>query len=414
MGFLLGVVRVAFAGYLQVAINFAFSIWVARVLGPEARGSLAAAVLLSAAFVSLFGFGISSAVSLYSSQRQDALKSCLKVIGYVSALGGAGVFIAVSVMPWIGQSSQILETLKVANVENQLLVLSGYTLFQISGACLAGLLIARQMSVQYLYFSALGALVTAASGALAFINSGTLSQESVLLCYAVGAFASTMFGLFITVPLAIKSSNHVGTAQIISLGLRLAPGQIFSFAQKRADSIIVATFLSLEDLGIYTLVSSLKELVLGLSRATSGMLIGRVSNEDEASNEGWHLLKRATVANFLAIVLVSGFFVFLSEPLVSYIYGESYNPGPYLLSIMILAGAFQSIISNTSSGLMVLHRPWLLNILALITSILCVFGSMKGIHYGEVEGVAGGQLAALSFSAILYAFSISHARGKTR
>lgn len=175
----------------------------------------------------------------------------------------------------------------------------------------------------------------------------------------------------------------------IVFGLKGYIGNMIYFLNKRLDLVLVAAFLSLHDVGIYSVALALGEVLFQLPTAVTSMLFPRVSvSTDEESNDFTPRIFRNTLLLMIIVGIVT---VVVAAPFVSLFFGEQYNGAIVPLYIVVpgivLVGA-TSVLGNdlAGRGKLVVHSTiagcaLVLNL--VLNSILIPAFGLNGAAFGS-------------------------------
>jgi O-antigen/teichoic acid export membrane protein len=252
----------------------------ARALGPEGRGIYAVAVLIPGLIGLLLGFGISPANVYHYSKK---LISADELIGTATASAlvlGAACYITLFAYIRISGSAY------VAGIRSTFLLVSCLAVpFLLQTASLQGLLVGAERFVLY---------------NLTFLSQSAATMAAVILIVVV--FRGSTMGAVVawTLSAAIASAvaaASAGTLGRMSLGLRWATlrrllgfglfsylSSLTSFVNLRFDVLLVNLFAGTRQVGLYSVGTSLAEVVWYIASAAGTVLAPRVaaSNSEKA------------------------------------------------------------------------------------------------------------------------------------
>lgn len=300
------------SSYLALLLGVVTGPLIARAVGPEGRGEIAAAVVYSALAATAVSLGVPLAVGHALANRLQSRVSLLSAsVRFSLATVPVALLLAAAVVwgPLSGQSldSRIGAGLLLAGVP--IVVLTNcLALFFVGEGALRGL--AR---VQLIPFAFLASLTVAAFA---------LGRLTVLV-YLVLVFATSLATAVISwreVGARPKGSEPLGP--LIRFGLRGYPGYLAVYAAVRIDQAFIGPWLGARALGFYAVAASVAVLPVALSRAIASRAFATLAGEEEDA-------RGAVISNYLKLALMTASAACAGVALVSpllmpMLYGEPF------------------------------------------------------------------------------------------
>lgn len=386
----------------QLVANAGFFVAVlliARGLGPAGRGTIAFITVTALVVGRATKVGVTEATTVFAAQRADqrpALLSNLVLFTFMGGLSGAVVvcgllFLLGGARPaGVGEIELLILALGVlANG----LVVSG-------NAFLLGCARIRQRAL----LTAAAPWIYALLVALAWEGLGlTVARAAGAWVTSEGIWALSLF---------VVSVRGIGLArpswqllrESVSFGVRAWVGSLSTFANARADQILIGFIASEATLGIYAIAVNGAEILLYFPQATATALLPAIARGDPGRRSEHTLRVFRTVMLLTALGVLTGALV--GAPLLPLLFGSAFQSSvlPFLLLLPGALGFTASIVfSNalvassspgaSSLGPLVSLALGLLLDIALIPS----FGATGAAVASTVAFLAGGITALVAY-----------------
>lgn len=387
-------------GYLSTPVAAAVTApLLARSLGPEGRGQLAALLVPAQLLMALTPIGVGQAAALFAGSDPDADRRTLVLTTLGTGALGAGVYFAAARSLDLGTDALLsicLFTMMVA--------------FAPLSAALRGL----QQADGRLGRLALETTATAWLRALALIAVATLTGLSLTGASAITAGASVLGLLVVGWGLRLRRrsiddsrpSQSLDLVAMYRFGAVVGVGSVVALGAARADQLVLVSLVSTRDLGEYASAVALAELPLAAVAALRTLLYSRLARgmDDEAIGTIMRLIVAFTLVASVGLLIVG-------PPVVSLLFGSEYEKAPMLIALMSATLAPLGVLATSASVLEALRRPWvstavtLVAVLAGLASLLLLAPSY-GVFAAPVATAMGyGCAAAVGL------FTIKHVRG---
>lgn len=337
--------------FLVAAAN---SILLTRLLGSEGRGEFAIFAASSALLILLLFLGLDFALGYHVAQDRVRRVAVLPSALIYGLAGGAVSFVAATSTALLSSRSVLLPATKQEAVY-ALMLAASVAGGLVGGAGRAMLLGSRQFHALNLVdiMLALCTLITygglllavgrwvpgISSGAVLAVYVGlSLIGTSCLWVVAFNRLGLRWVGEFV--------APHVGR-QMLSLGLKAYVANVLQFLNYRLDYWLVGLFTGFGALGVYSLASSLGQLLWLLPRSVAMVLLPVFASGERRDMERQAQLGRVVLWTTLAVGVVGGGLAPLAIPLF---YGHEFAAAslavrvllvgcvPYTLSIVLASG----------------------------------------------------------------------------
>ena len=380
------------------AALFAGVLLIARLLGPEGRGSVAFLTVSAQVVAYVAPFGVSEASYVFAARgpgtRPRLLANLLLAVSVGSVVGGGALVTALLLFPAIrpaGVGAQELLSLSLAIV--------AVTLAQSGQSFMTGCSLFRQQAMiastaPWLYPLAIMLLWAVAD----------LTVARALLAWAA-AFGVSSLGFYSVLisRFGVARPQWSLLWESIRFGMRAWIGSLARFLNFRVDQLFVALIASETTLGIYAVAVNVSELLLYVPVATGWVLVPFVARRAEYSQRQTLHVVRGVVL----VTAVSALVAALIGPwLLPLLFGPEFQSSvvPFLL---LLPGAFGFVfIAIFSSVLIASSSPGLSSLGALVAlptgvaldfALIPSFGASGAAAAASIALLAGGATALAAY-----------------
>ena len=311
----------ALARFVLLAIGIGLGIVSARLLGPEGRGLLAAAEVLSALGVQFGILGMQSANTYFVVRNRATLGSLLGNSYLISFLGGGAFIVAAwllfTLCPSLATVQGFLLLLALALIPFRLCA-------QLLQSLLFGLLDVSGANLIDVGSALLGALLI-----LPFLMVGFLTPEIALTLNLLAAVAA-----LIAMKYRIRGHGEVSISvdvpllrQSFGYGIKIYVACLLHFLVLRIDILMLGPLRPAhpEEVGYYATAVSMGDLIYLISSIIGTVLFPRLSTIQD-SKERWRVARKATIIVALLAGNCGGALALLARPLIRLLYGVEYQP----------------------------------------------------------------------------------------
>lgn len=369
------------------------SLIIARGLGPTGRGEYAFPVFLIGVLAIVGGLSYSNVHIHLVSQKAADSRSLAAVAFAVSGISGlasaALLILALLLVPAISSGLGIAPFLVAA-----IMLPPAIQQQALNSVAIASFAI-RDVNRATVMSSIFHVVVIAALAAV-----GALTPISVIAAASATAICSWLW-----VTLAIRPPLRWPGRKLIKQALRFAArvhlGAVVMILVWRGDVVIVKAYLSLADVGIYTLAVMVAEMLLYLVEAIMAAATPR--QIDMGHPNPVALTAEVHRLTLLALVLIAGLIAAPGALLLPIAYGSGFSgavvPFLALLPGIILFGAFRTL----NTYLLRLHNPWQLTTIPTAALALNVGLNLAIVRPLGIAGVAG--VASVTY-ALIYVLTV--------
>ncbi|WP_186374958.1 lipopolysaccharide biosynthesis protein [Kocuria rosea] len=386
----------------------------ARGLGVDGRGELAAAnaPLMLATAIGLFG--LQESLTFYVARYKNHLRSTLlETTLLVAGLGIiASMVIWFSAAPLAGGNEQIESLIKVA----ALATLPNF-LIAVPRALVAG---TQQWHLQAIESGLFGILRLVLL--LALYLTGTLTTFSALLV-AVGAPVLSACFYFPYVRSMWRQRNMGQNSRVINYrnllgyGFRVWVGSMSGVLLSRIDQLLMVPLSDATQLGLYAVAVTVGEIPVLLSFAMRNVVFAADATDAGAHNSAQlkqadrRLHQTARIATFLTLLAAAGVgaTVWWWLPLI---FGEDYAGAVPLVLVLVLAAVLGATGSVAGAGLSARGRPGLRSVgmtVGAISNIVVLVWLVPqiGAMGAAISTVVGSTIAG-SMNVLFLRYSFGH------
>jgi O-antigen/teichoic acid export membrane protein len=323
----------AAAGMLLLVTGFACSIAIARLLGPEANGTIAFAlwVATTGALVAELGTGVLLMRCLPQLKARGLGTQDRR--GFAAYLALPVLVSTVLLVILYASASWEAEREAVIGTPESIVILTGALLFvQSIGALTKNYLVGEQRLSAFFRITALSStlqLVLVIGGAFGW------GVEGALLGYIAGQAAPFAFALGILLS-PRNSAGFAPKALISSSAVLFFEFVLSAVFLNRPELFFLQQFRSLEEVGFYAVALSLANLALQLPVQLTGSLLPFYVDSREGADGVLPAGIFAAVTRSFAYITFPLCFglAAIAEPLVVTIYGESFRPSGLIVAIL--------------------------------------------------------------------------------
>ena len=378
------------ASILIQGINMATGIILARSLGVEDRGALAAALLWGQILGAIATLGIPEAVTFRTARDRRVSPAVVGTgLALVAALSVTAILVAAVVLPFAlaRQSSSTLLSaylfLGQVPLTNLILVMMGV----LNGRG------------RYSVFAFLRVLVVAFVLALlaTLTITGGLTVRSAVFAYLaayLAAFLATAWALWRRERPGLRLDRATGRG-LLSYGVKSHAGGIATQLNLSFPQLVVSVFLTPRQLGIYVVAVAFNSIGWLIGGSVAYVALPAVAALEEGV-ERTLAARRFISLTLGASILVAVPLVVLAPQLVDLFFGHSYHAAADVCRVLLLSVVIFATNRSTEAVLRALGRPLdagLGEIIAIVATLLCLAVLLPLL--GLIGAAASALVAAL-------------------
>jgi O-antigen/teichoic acid export membrane protein len=361
-------------------VNFFFSIFLARILGPEDYG-LIAMVSVFTGFIGVFvdfGFGAAAVQRDHVSEKEW---STIFISNFI--IGAVLVILLFFIAPIIGEFYQITELIQITRIiglgfliSSLSIVLQNKLIKEINFKAISIVSIISSM------FSGLIGII------LAYNNFGVYS----LVGQRISNYLLNFIGLWIAnkfwIPKIFFSISFI--KNLFNFSFYIFLSGLLNYSTRNLDNLVIGKSLGDKSLGEYNRAYSFLMFPIGvISRVINSVLFPTFSIIKNDLDKISHSFKTISlIASSITIPVMAIFYICASE-IVLIVFGEKWIEISPLIEAFTILGVYQSVLSLNSSLYMALAQNKLDFKLGLFTEFIFIVSILVGIKWG-ITGVIIG------------------------
>ncbi|HEV8686697.1 MAG TPA: oligosaccharide flippase family protein [Gaiellaceae bacterium] len=375
------------ASLLIQGLNVLTGIVLARTLGPEGRGELAAILLWPAALATVGNLGVADATTFYAARRRAAL----------GTLAGSAAVV------WLAQSL-LLVSVAAAVVS---IVFSGYPAdvrpLALAYVAYIPLFLATVYAMNLLQglhqfrdfqFIRLLLIALTAAGLTAAWASASLGVGAAVLVY-LGASSVTAVAAVILLGIAGATPLRVDrrvVSDLLRYGVRSHPSTVATMLNERADQLVISLFLAPAKLGLYVVAVTLTSLTSLVGSSIALVAMPRLAREVDRET------RQRMAARYVRLTLVGSLLLtvpllLITPRLLEILFGTAFNAAAGVARILLVAAVLLTTGRLLAAVLKAVDRPLRAGLADALALVVTVAGLALLL---PAFGLVGAGLASLA------------------
>jgi len=386
---------------LIIATNLVTGVIVARALGPDGRGEIAAILVLVFTATWLFSLGSTEAIGFRQSRSpEDAPELIGLWLAVAVAMSAVAILIAELVLPTLF-SAQSSEAIALARIYVPVI------LFSLIVTVFNGVLLGDQDFFAYNVFRTIGPAIIAVGYAGCLITD-SFSVETALIANAAGFFVASIAMMVRSLRRhGIASPRRALVKSSLWYGIRAHGGSIAGFVNARLDLLVLPAFLAAASIGQYSVATNVTSLI-GTLTGTIAIFAMPVAARLESASA--RVVVRTLYATLGIGVAIAIFLAIVAGFAVPLIYGSEFEEAVTPMRIMLPGEVLDAASVVLWAGLLAANRPFLSTIAAGPGAILTIVGLILFLDSGGIIAAAFVTLTAHTvvfvISALLYRHTV--------
>lgn len=380
--------------------SFVISVILARLLGPEGKGTVTALFVIPNMMVSLADLGVRQASAYYIGQKkytvQDILSSSL-LLWIITSILSVGVVFIYYIVPFTEDYSGVLMLIGLAYVPVKILV-------SYFNGILQGQQKIGNMNIKVIidFSSRLVIVVTL----VWLMDMGVIgaSLATFLTTFFVLAYSTTIIRK--TAKIRVKYLSGV-PQDMFRKGIIFAIALFVLQLNYKVDIIFLENMVGSHDLGLYSVGVTLGELIWQLPAAIGVVLFARSANsktDQEASNRSATLLR----LSWIPLIIGSIIFWIVAPLMVEILYGAEFIEAGGVIRVLLPGIVLMVLFKILNSDLAGRGRPLFALKIYLVTLIINVVLNIILIPIYGIYGAAFASSTSYTVGALI--FSVAYHR----
>ncbi len=364
----------------------------ARALGPEGRGEMAAvlAPLMVASFVVAAGLpeGAAYLVAKGKLSPRAGMTTSAPLLFVTGLVGSCLMWLFADEI--VGGSPQVEPMFKVIVFTLPIFVVALSQRGVVLGAEWYGVIAVERA------ISSLGRLVLL----VVLVLAGGITFATAAWTQVVATGAGVAYLVHVLLRRSTRSPDDLpfrqGAREVIGWGVR-AWGSVYSkLISWRLDQAIMAGFVASEDLGYYAIAVSLAEI--------PGMIIGALAPyvfSQAANRSDLGLVARASRMILAFSVVTNGLLILATPLVVEVMFGSDFHPAVPLARILLVGNIFLTLDGVLGAGLFAAGRPGLRSVSQVVGAVITIVGLLVLIPAMGTTGAALVSLVAYAITSVI-------------
>ena len=332
---------------LRIIINLFVGAWIARYLGPEQYGMLNYAMAFAALFAPIAQLGLDSIVVREIVKYPEKTNEILGSAFALKFIAGILTLFAAILVVYFVRSDDMLVTWLVG------FVAAGFVFQSFN---VAALYFQSQIMSKYTVYANNIAFIV-----ISFVKIGMILAQFPLIAFAIAGLCETLMGsLFLII---VYHRNHynvnswyfkINTAKkLLKDSYPLIFSGVAIMIYMRIDQIMIGEMAGDEALGIYSVAVRISEMWYFIPMAISNSVFPTIIKYKQKDDNLYcqRLQSFYDVMSLLGMT-VGVITVFISAPVIDFLFGSAYIQSADVLSIHIWAGIFVCLGVASSNYLM--------------------------------------------------------------
>lgn len=392
--FIKDVLSVGGSKILMIVFGLATSIIVARVLGPENNGIIAALLVYPSLFMSIGSLGIRQSTTYFLGKgifTEQQIKTAIAQIWFFTTL--FSVFVCFLLMRYLSKSGENLGLVVLALLPIPFALFNTYN----SGIFLGKNQIGKFNKIEWIPIVVIFIITSVLVLLLSFGISG------YLLALAIGPLFISLILLFKNkfIRAFSMSFNWRIIKKMLSLGIIYAIALLVINLNYRIDVILLDNLSTPFETGIYSKGVSITEYLWQIPMLLSTVVFARSAmskNDYDFSLKITQLLR----LSFIAIIFIALVLFLLSHFIITLMYGEAFVGSVIVLNTLLPGVLLLTIFKVINMDLSGKGKPWV-SLKAMVPALIIniVLNFLLIPNYGAV-GAALASTISYSFAALLF------------
>ena len=338
------------ANIVMAGINFLTGMLLARLLGPEGRGELAAIQTWPTFIAILAHIGLTESIVYFSAKYPDQSKrlvtTTMLIVAFVSI---PFAVIGYLILPYLlaSQSAEV-----IASSRLYLFLIPIYIIIYIPLHALRGI---QELKIWNLLRMS-PSLVWLATIFIGIVNQSSASE--LVIIFLIGQ-------VLLAIPLNIIVFSRLSglfwpdfsfSRQLLNYGIPSVLSTIPTTLNLRLDQMLMAAFLSAEFLGIYVVGVAWSSAVAPLATAIGTIILPKIAGDKNKASQ-ISLFSQASRLGLFSIIGITVFIASLSGLMIPLIFGSNFGRAVPIAVMLCIAAGIRSYGDLLKSGLMGLGFP---------------------------------------------------------
>jgi O-antigen/teichoic acid export membrane protein len=374
---------------MTLGVNVVTGVVIARALGADGRGEVAAVIAAMSVVAWLFAMGARHAVAFHQAKHpEDAPRLVATWLALVVGFAALGIALAQAVLPHLlaAQSDAVLDIARLY-------------MLMVLGMLVSDVVYATLLGDHDFLFVNLMRLAQPAAIAIAFIalwSSGRLSVGTALLTMVVASVVDTAVAMARVLRRhGLGRPDHRLARSTLGYGLKAHGSATAGIVNVRLDLVIIPAFLAASSVGLYAVATSVSWIVATVSAALGDLVLPAAARRAKRGDE---LIARSLQATLAVGVVVAAIIAALAEVGIRIVYGEEFSDAALPLWILLPGTVLLAAAGVLISALYALNRPLTAGLTYFAGAVVTVIGLLLFLDRGGI--VAAAIVSTVSYAVI--------------
>lgn len=381
----------------SIALSFALSIVIARLLGPESLANYATVSVAALVIAQLNDLGLANAFAYYARHRPGSVPTLLRILARHLLFCAVVAVLLVLAAPAVRPS--VREALAPPWFSAMVVV------FLVGGTAanvLPVIILARGRYAAYVSFTNATTALQLAAVTIVYAVKGP-SWRGFIAGVALAQVAIVLVQLAYLRRIGADSREGVTARECYSYGLRIKWAEIMKLLSGRVDLLLVTMLLPRADVGAYAVAISFREFGLMPLRTYTGIFQNLLVDRARAGrHDGDLVIGSLLLQTLVSVALILG--AALVFPLaLPWLYGRAYANLPLPATILYASTLFLSIAGLCWTVFNMRGRPALTSRIVTVSGVL---GPVLVWVLARNAGIVGAATAGLITGAVISVVSL--------
>jgi len=372
------------------------SMLLSRWLLPSGRGELAAAMLWPTLLTYLGSLGLIDATTYFTATRHGESGTILSnSMAFAWAQSAVVIPIGYFALPYLlaGQEQMVVDSSRVFLLVIPLSLMTQYALSSLQGNMLISLVNALRAIIPTGYLGA----------TLLFQTLGVLSPRSLVIAMLILNGVTLLISLLILrrARIPLGTSFEPGLCrEMIKYGLKVQSGTFAQVTNLRLDQVVMVSYLSPRELGLYVTAANAAGVSQCLSQAIRTVAVPRIAGNDDPMS------RLAELSKSIRLLAALGAIAFPALALLLYfgiphLLGVEYQGAVWVAEVLLVSNIILGFKDVLMGGAQALGHPWLgssIELLSLVVTIPLLWAFLP--RFGMM-GAAAASVASCGLSLIV-------------
>lgn len=371
------------------------SIYIARFLGPEAKGIYSLLIQMISISVLIGMCGIDNAVVYYLSKNEELKKVYANLISYTLVSGVIMFFIFFFFADFLRYSL-------LRNIDDILIKIAIFSIpFMLFTRLSISVILGLNEIKLFNAFKITSSVLTIISFFFIVIILKRDIKGVIFCILLTELFMSVCYIYMISQKIRIEINFDIDfIKKLFGYGIRGFLGSLFLMLIFRIDFYLLNMFLSIRDVGFYSISVGFGEMIFFIPEAIGAILFPKLSgmNSEDRNKKTIQLLRFFS----LTLGIMTLFMFIFSHEIIVFIYGIQYASSASLMRIMLPGFFFMSFYYLYFSYFFSRGKPQIVTAVLLITAIIKIILSLILIPKFGAEGASFGTLITYSTCSFIF------------